>query len=61
VAVDGSDGQVATSTDPAAGGSSWRVVTIDSVGLAGVSCPSVHLCVAVDGEGRVLTTRRPGA
>jgi hypothetical protein len=38
----------------------WRVhSTIDTRGLLGLSCPSVSLCVAVDGAGNVIESRRP--
>lgn len=41
----------------------WRPpVAVDrrGGGLAAVSCPSVKLCVAIDGKGYVLTTSAPG-
>jgi hypothetical protein len=67
-AVDTS-GNVATSTAPAGGGL-WRVAHIDNnlicysgscnqAWLWDVSCPSVALCVAVDGAGNVLTSTDP--
>lgn len=66
VAVD-NVGQVVTSTDPAGGSSSWTAALIDRLGVvedfgsgvAGVSCPSVSLCVAVEGNGDVLTSTDP--
>jgi hypothetical protein len=41
--------------------SPWRVhSTIDVRGLLGLSCPSVGLCVAVDGAGDVIESSNPG-
>jgi hypothetical protein len=60
-------GMVFTSTDPADGGAAtWTRTVIDpSASDFGselrVSCPSVSLCVAVDGSGDVLTSTNPGA
>lgn len=66
VAVDQA-GQVVTSTDPAGGSSSWSAALIDRLGVvegfgsevASVSCPSVSLCVAVNGNDDVLTSTDP--
>jgi hypothetical protein len=65
------DGDVVTSTDPTGGGSAWNVAYVDSslesgltgldpqTAIAGISCPSVSLCVANDGVGNVLTSQDP--
>ncbi len=69
VAVD-AVGDVVTSTNPTGGAKAWsKPVRIDSAtvgtgvyaGLAGVSCPSATLCVAVDSAnpGSILTTTNP--
>ena len=66
VAVE-SGGRVATSGDPSASASAWRVVRVDSAyggpsgvaELSGVSCPSSSFCVAVDTAGDVLTSDKP--
>ena len=60
-------GGILTSRDPAGGAGTWGpYVRVDPPeepsGLAeinGVSCPSVHLCVAVDEAGMVLWSRNP--
>jgi hypothetical protein len=51
-------GYVLTSTDPT-GAHSWRVSTVDTIGLSSVSCPSVSLCVAVDRGGSAVTSTDP--
>lgn len=66
VGVD-SGGNVLTSTDPAGGQDAWTIAHVDDAsnsaaqvsGLTGVSCPSVSLCVAVDGGGDVVTSTAP--
>lgn len=69
VAVDDA-GNVLSTTRPTRGAKAWsRPVRIDSsrsldggpAGLLGISCPTVSLCVAVDGgsPGNVLSTTRP--
>jgi hypothetical protein len=69
VATD-SDGNVLWSRDPGGGARAWRRVHLlkitpspipsaNDIGFAGVSCPSVGLCVAVDGSGEVLTSTHP--
>lgn len=69
VAVD-NQGNVATSRDPTAGAFAWKLTHVDSSfnqslfspgGLAGLSCPSASLCVAVDGSGNVITSTNPGS
>jgi WD40-like Beta Propeller Repeat len=70
VAVDG-QGDVLTSTDPTGGAAAWTITDVDpaeasaAFGIGGspqaVSCPSVSLCVAIDGSGRVLTSTDPVA
>lgn len=69
VGGDGS-GNVVTSTDPTGGRRAWKIAHIASTEINGggcaengtcfgVSCPSVSLCVAVDGVGNVLTSNHP--
>jgi hypothetical protein len=69
VAVD-LKGNVVTSTHPTADVSAWHVAHVDTrgvgcsyggncYGLSGVSCQSVSLCVAVDGDGNVVTSTNP--
>lgn len=65
VATDG-NGSILSSTDPAAGASSWHRAQIEPAPsdpaeqmLFGISCPSVSLCVATDFDGRVLTSTDP--
>jgi hypothetical protein len=69
VATD-SGGDVVSSTDPLGGAKFWsRPVRADataaagggSAGLTGISCPTVTLCVAVDGAatGNVVTSTNP--
>ncbi len=42
--------------------SSWHSATVDKrQSLAGISCGSTHLCVAVDQVGNVLTSTKPTA
>jgi len=64
-------GNVVTSRNPTGGASAWTVTHIDgsncgfsaSTGapcfLTGVSCPTADLCVAVDANGNVVTSRKP--
>jgi hypothetical protein len=52
-------GVVLTSTDPADGPDTWKVVTLNASGLTAVSCPSPSLCVALDGGGEVVTSTDP--
>jgi hypothetical protein len=69
VAVD-ADGQVVTSVKPTGGAAAWsKPVRVDSTtsagggpaGLWGISCPTVTLCVAVDGNdpASVVTSTNP--
>lgn len=67
VAVD-SDGNVVTSSDPTGGPAAWTVTNVDSVRLStvdssnaliGISCPDTNLCVAVDGNGNIVTSSNP--
>jgi hypothetical protein len=74
VAVD-SGQNVVTSTDPAGGSGTWTVTHVDTavgpecgkygpgqdctLGMDGVSCPSVFLCVAVDAVGNAVTSTNP--
>jgi hypothetical protein len=74
VAFDG-EGNVITSTNPTGGSSAWRVAHADtssipcgyheadvcSGSITAIACPSVSLCVAVDGNGYVLTSTDPSA
>jgi hypothetical protein len=70
VAVD-TRGRVLTSTDPTAGANAWTITSVDAaaassnIGIGSspeaVSCPTVSLCVAIDGSGRVLTSTDPAA
>jgi hypothetical protein len=65
------DGYVVTSTDPGAGGRTWKAAKIDKVtvisgnngssdlSLQGISCPSAHFCAAVDYAGNLLTSTDP--
>lgn len=64
------DGNVITSTNPAAGASAWSVSYVDhneklgihelsQAEITSVACPSVSLCVASDSVGGVLTSRSP--
>src|SRR5262245_17400682 len=57
VAVD-NKGQVLSSTNPAGGVGTWKVVDVteEKSGFASVSCPSASLCVAIDGSGNVFST-----
>jgi hypothetical protein len=64
-------GNVITSSTPLGGPSMWTVAHVDgsncavsttkpaSCFLTGVSCPTVALCVAVDGNGNVITSSKP--
>src|SRR2546430_11743306 len=66
VAVD-DVGNVLTSRNPTGGAEAWTVTHVDSVkspntlavDLAGVSCPTNGLCVAVDHSGNVITSTDP--
>ncbi|MDQ2758999.1 MAG: hypothetical protein M3Y17_00795 [Actinomycetota bacterium] len=68
VAVD-SAGNVVTATEPTGGFGAWALAHVyagygygDSGGVApDISCPSVHLCVAVDAAGNVRTSTNPTA
>ena len=55
--------EILASTDPAGGPSAWHVVYLGesdvALGVGGLSCPSVSLCVGVDDAGRVLTSVDP--
>ena len=62
----GGSGAIEWTSDPAAGGSSWRAAVIDDTsGVDGtstidaVSCPTVTFCVAVDDSGYVLVSHDP--
>jgi hypothetical protein len=69
VAIGGTD--VITSTDPSGGTGSWSRATVDTptgttpqetfnfTGLTGVSCPTTTFCVAIDSDGRVVTSSAP--
>jgi Tol biopolymer transport system component len=61
VAVTATGSSVATSTNPAGGASAWTTPTVIDAAhtIAGVSCPSSSLCVAVDNAGDVLTSTAP--
>ncbi len=54
-------GNVVTSSDPAAGAGAWSApATIDpGSSLTSVSCPSRSFCAAVDNQGRALTSTDP--
>jgi hypothetical protein len=55
----GASGDAITTLDPTGAASAWSTSTIDSSsGLAGVSCVSAHLCVAVDQSGNALIGTR---
>jgi hypothetical protein len=55
----GASGDAITTLDPTGSASAWSTSTIDSSsGLAGVSCVSAHLCVAVDQSGNALIGTR---
>lgn len=56
VAFDG-DGSIVSSRRPMSGRRGWRVARTGRATPYAVSCPSVHLCVAVGGE--ILTSTRP--
>ncbi len=70
VAGDGS-GDVLTSTDPAGGVGEWKTVHVAATAIGGggcgngigachaVSCPSRSLCLAIDGQGNVLSSTDP--
>lgn len=60
-------GNVLTSTDPTGGPRAWIAVRVDDgrdvngegQGLTAMSCPSVSLCVGVDGAGDVVSSTDP--
>lgn len=55
----GGSGDAITTLDPTGPASAWSATAIDSSsGLAGVSCVSAHLCVAVDETGNALIGTR---
>ena len=68
VAID-SAGNAVASSDPTGPASAWTTTPIETScppnsglcvkQLEAISCPSVSLCVAVDGTGHVLTSTRP--
>ena len=70
VAGDG-NGNILTSTDPAGGAGTWRAAHVASTAIGGggcqngvgachgVACPSVSLCIAIDGAGDVLSSSDP--
>jgi hypothetical protein len=63
--ITGGAGDVLTSTHPAAGKGSWKKTTVIAHSkhdpLHSVTCPSVHLCIAVPADGRHLArTTNPG-
>ena len=61
VAVDDA-GRVLTARNPSRGMAAWTSGTVRTGGLLDVSCPSVHLCVAVGGADVAFsTTPRQGA
>jgi hypothetical protein len=50
-------GNIASTPNPAAGGSSWRLAGVDGAnGLFAISCSSTSLCVGLDDAGRVLSS-----
>jgi hypothetical protein len=62
VAGDDLSGDVLVSTDPTGGAGAWSTANILNPvgdGIAGLTCPSSGLCVAVDSQGNVLTTTDP--
>jgi hypothetical protein len=58
----GNDGSVKTSSNPAGGGSAWKVTLGVDQGktLTHVSCPSASLCVALDSQGSIVSSTDPG-
>ena len=70
-------GDVATSTTPGNPTASWKLVQIDGtvdreaalgledgtdpIALEDIACPSASLCVAVDANGNILTSKDPSA
>jgi hypothetical protein len=55
------DGVIATSTNPTRSGS-WKVNPVDGHNtLLAASCPGARLCVLLDNNGNVLTSRTPAA
>lgn len=59
VAVD-ADGNVVSSTDPAAGADAWTVDKVDGDHvIRAVACPTASFCVAGDTDGNILTSTDP--
>jgi hypothetical protein len=59
--VGNSDGVIAASTNPMRS-ASWKVNRLDGHNtLLAASCPGARLCVLLDGNGHVLTSRTPAA
>lgn len=56
-------GHSITSTNPAAGASTWTLATAaeGADGFAAMSCPSPSLCAGIDNAGRVVSSTRPGS
>jgi hypothetical protein len=54
-------GGVWSSTDPAAAHPRWRQIHRDANEELAVACHGVHLCIAVDYEGRASFSSNPGA
>jgi hypothetical protein len=53
-------GNVVSTADPTGGAPAWRLSHIDpNEAIGDISCPSVRLCVAVEGNGGVFTSRKP--
>jgi hypothetical protein len=55
---------VATSTNPAGGPSSWNVAALTAdpgLVFAALTCPSDQLCLAIDAEGRLISSVDPSA
>jgi PQQ-like domain len=58
--VAGGASSVLTSSDPTGGAGAWSIAHLEGdYGFAGISCPSVELCVDVGGLGEVLTSTDP--
>lgn len=59
-AVDGTSGDVLTSSHPTGGAKAWKVTDVNGlVKLAAISCPTASFCVATDDLGEILTTSHP--
>jgi hypothetical protein len=55
VASSSNQGDVVASSNPTGGTRAWAFTKVDGkTALNGLSCPSVSLCVAVDGAGDVV-------